>query len=52
MKPAKSIFHPEFHYQPSHATDIRKTFERVRRELEKTRSGRQPADKVVQLKKV
>lgn len=51
MKPAKSILDPEFQYRPSHATDIRKTFERVRQELEKTRSGRQPAEKVVQLKK-
>lgn len=28
----KSILDPTFRYTPSHATDIRKTFERVRRE--------------------
>ena len=31
--PAKSILDPAFHYRPSHATDLRETFERVRREL-------------------
>ena len=39
MKPAKSILDPAFRYQPSHATDIRKTFERVRQELERARSA-------------
>jgi hypothetical protein len=29
----KSILDPSFRYRPSHATDIRKTFERVREEL-------------------
>jgi hypothetical protein len=29
----KSILDPTFRYRPSHATDIRKTFERVREEL-------------------
>jgi hypothetical protein len=29
----KRILDKSFHYRPSHATDIRKTFERVRREL-------------------
>ena len=43
MKPAKSILDPAFRYRPSHATDIRKTFERVRQELEQAR----PADVVV-----
>lgn len=33
MKPAKSILDPAFRYRPSHATDIRKTFERVRQQL-------------------
>jgi len=28
----KSILDPSFRYTPSHATDLRKTFERVRRE--------------------
>ena len=30
--PAKSILDPTFRYKPSHATDVRKTFARVRRE--------------------
>jgi hypothetical protein len=54
MKPAKSILNPAFRYRPSHATDIRKTFERVRGELEQARSNRpaaEPADRVIQLKK-
>ena len=29
--PVKWIFDPSFHYTPSYATDLRKTFERVRR---------------------
>jgi hypothetical protein len=29
----KSILDPTFRYRPSHATDIRKTFERVREAL-------------------
>jgi hypothetical protein len=33
-KPVKSILDPAFRYRPSHATDLRATFERVRRELE------------------
>jgi len=28
----KSILDPSFRYTPSHATDVRKTFERIRRE--------------------
>jgi len=51
MKPAKSILDPAFRYRPSHATDVRETFERARRELEQARASRAPADKVVQLKK-
>lgn len=46
MKPAKSILDPAFRYRPSHATDIRKTFERIRHEL-----GQARAEKVVPLKK-
>jgi hypothetical protein len=46
MKPARSILDPAFRYRPSHATDIRKTFERVRQELERAQ-----AIKVVKLKK-
>ena len=30
-RPAKSILDPAFRYRPSHATDVRETFERVRR---------------------
>lgn len=45
MKPAKSILDPAFRYRPSHATDIRKTFERVRQEFAQARS-----DKVVVVK--
>ena len=33
MKPGLSILDPAFRYRPSHATDIRKTFERVRQQL-------------------
>ena len=29
----KSLLDPTFRYRPSHATDVRKTFERVREEL-------------------
>jgi hypothetical protein len=29
----KSILDPTFRYRPSHSTDVRKTFERVREEL-------------------
>ena len=47
MKPARSILDPAFRYRPSHATDIRETFERVRQELEQTRSDKV----VVKLKK-
>jgi hypothetical protein len=32
-EPAKRIFDPAFRYRRSHETDIRETFERVRREL-------------------
>jgi len=45
----KSILDPAFRYVPSHATDIRKTFERIRRDQQAT--GRRPADTVVQLQR-
>jgi hypothetical protein len=32
----KSILDPSFQYRPSHATDIRKTFERIREQLKRT----------------
>jgi hypothetical protein len=37
----KSILDPKFRYSPSHSTDVRKTFERVRAEL--ARANQQPA---------
>ena len=48
-KPAKSILDPAFRYRPSHATNVRETFERARRELEQAGASRATADKVVQL---
>ena len=42
----KSILDPSFRYRPSHATDIRKTFERVREELQRAA----PERRVVALK--
>ncbi|MBV9191671.1 MAG: hypothetical protein JOZ85_14375 [Betaproteobacteria bacterium] len=43
----KSILDPSFRYVPSHATDLKKTFERIRREREV--SGRNPNETVVQI---
>jgi hypothetical protein len=45
----KRLFDPSFRYTPSHSTDIRKTFERVRRETEATR--RQAEQTVLQIKR-
>ena len=45
----KTILDPSFRYVPSHATDLRKTFERVRREQEALRRG--PGETVVQIKR-
>ena len=36
----KSILDPSFRYSPSHATDIRKTFERAREELKRAAAER------------
>ena len=36
----KSILDPSFRYVPSSATDLRKTFARVRREMRKTETPR------------
>ena len=47
VTPAKSILDPSFRYVPSYATDVRQTFERIRREQETVR--RLPADAVVQI---
>jgi hypothetical protein len=41
----------QFRYRPSHATDVRETFARARRELEQAGASPAAADKVVQLKK-
>jgi hypothetical protein len=41
MRPPKRILDPAFRYSPSHETDLRKTFERVRRELEQLREAQQ-----------
>jgi hypothetical protein len=46
MRPAKGILDPAFRYRPSHATDIRKTFERVRQQLTQA-----PVHKVVPLER-
>ena len=45
----KSILDPSFRYVPSHATDLRKTFDRIRREAELT--ARRALDTVVQMKR-
>ena len=45
----KSILDPTFRYRPSHATDLRETFERVRRELAQGRGTAESAVKIVRL---
>jgi hypothetical protein len=44
----KSILDRSFRYVPSHATDLRKTFERIRREHE---AALPPAQSVVPIKR-
>lgn len=39
----KSVFDPSFKYRPSIETDVRKTFERIRRELQAQRNREVPA---------
>jgi len=39
----KSIFDPSFRYTPSYETDVRKTFERIRREQAGTTSETRPS---------
>jgi hypothetical protein len=39
----KSILDPSFRYTPSHETDLRKTFERARREQAKSARAEAPA---------
>lgn len=43
----KSILDPSFRYTPSSETDIRKTFNRVRRELARSPSKAAPRGRVV-----
>lgn len=43
----KHILDKSFHYRPSHETDIRKTFERVRREMRQQQAREQAENKVV-----
>jgi hypothetical protein len=43
----KSILDPSFRYVPSHATDVRKTFERIQRERQAAQQA--PARSVVPL---
>jgi len=43
----KSILNPSFRYVPSHATNLRKTFERIRRERKGARLP--PAETVVRI---
>jgi hypothetical protein len=45
----KSILDPSFRYVPSHATNVRKTFERLRREADA--ASRRSDDTVVQIKR-
>jgi hypothetical protein len=46
----KHILDKSFHYRRSHETDIRKTFERVRRDMRQQQQAREQAEKkVVQL---
>lgn len=40
MKPPRSILNKSFPYVPAHATDVRATFERIRRELERAEQKR------------
>lgn len=39
----KSVFDSSFKYKPSIETDVRKTFERIRRELQAKRNQEAPA---------
>ena len=41
----KRILDPEFRYRPSFATDVRETFERIRRERQQSARAVLPADK-------
>ena len=45
----KWIFDSAFHYTPSYATDVRKTFERIRQEMQSGPSRKATAEKVLRL---
>jgi hypothetical protein len=45
--PIKRVLDPSFRYVPSHSTDVRKTFERVRRE--RKLAERRQTDTVVRI---
>jgi hypothetical protein len=47
LPPSKRILDRSFRYVPSHETDVRKTFERIRKEREA--GQHQPAQTVVQI---
>ena len=40
--PTRGILDPAFHYTPSHDTDLRRTFERIRREQAQRGGGATP----------
>jgi hypothetical protein len=42
----KRIFDPSFRYTPSYSTDLRKVFDRIRRELKTHDRGPAPSEKV------
>lgn len=51
-KHAESILDLAFRNRASHATDVRETFERVRRKLERGRAARAAAVNVDELKRI
>jgi len=51
MKPARHILDPAFHYRPSYATDIRKTFRRALRAPARPPATTAASPTVVPLKK-
>jgi hypothetical protein len=42
----KSILDPSFRYRPSHDTDVRRTFERIREELKRAAAERRALDPI------
>jgi hypothetical protein len=51
MKPPRSLLDPTFRYTPAAATDLRKTFARIRREQRKAAQAQQP-QRVIPIKRV